>query len=109
MSVSKGPATRHTVTPVVAEQAAPVTPSVGDRPCLCDASTWAMAARGPRSAIVSAEIGNSRPPVVCACALLDPCSSSPLLLSPYRPPIIREIDVFLRRGNRGGQIAHLRP
>jgi hypothetical protein len=30
-----------------------------------------MAGRGPRSAIERAEIGNSRPTVVRACALLD--------------------------------------
>jgi hypothetical protein len=33
--------------------------------------TWAMAGLGPRSAIERAEIGNSRPTVVRACALLD--------------------------------------
>ena len=34
-----------------------------------------MAGRGPRSAIERAEIGNSRPTVVRACALLDPFAS----------------------------------
>src|SRR5262249_5567415 len=37
-SVPTGPAPLHTITPVVAERAAPVTPARGHRPCLCDAS-----------------------------------------------------------------------
>jgi hypothetical protein len=39
-----------------------------------------MAGRGPRSAIERAEIGNSRPTVVRACALLDHFATEPSTL-----------------------------
>src|SRR5205807_982303 len=38
--------------------------------------TWAMAGRGPRSAIARVESGNARPTVVRACALRDPWAGS---------------------------------
>src|SRR6266446_2928155 len=44
--------------------------------------TWAMAGRGTRFAIERAKVGNSRPKVVRACALLDPYGVIPA----YRPP-----------------------
>src|SRR5262245_32399867 len=42
-----------------------------------------MVGLGPRSAIERAEIGNSRPTVVRACALLDPPPSNGVGLNPH--------------------------